>query len=156
MTWSKFWIAQHWSSHLIPDTYFFKYISVVPTLLFNSLRPRHNGRHFPDDIFKWIFVNENVWILIKLSLKFVSKGLINHIPALVQIMAWRRPGDKRLSEPMMVSLLTHIYMRHSASMISFSKWHEIRRDHVTHFEQVQYSDAGIYCIVRNSGRYFSM
>ena len=28
--------------------------------------------------------------------------------ALVQIMAWRRPGDKPLSEPMMVSLLTHI------------------------------------------------
>ena len=76
--------------------------------LVNSLRPRQNGRHFPDDIFKWIFVNANVWILIKISLKFVSKGLINHIPALVQIMAWRRPGDKPLSEPMMVSLLTHI------------------------------------------------
>ena len=29
-------------------------------------------------------------------------------PALVQIMAWRRSGDKPLSEPMMVSLLTHI------------------------------------------------
>ena len=29
-------------------------------------------------------------------------------PALVQIMAWRRPGDKPLSEPMMLSLLTHI------------------------------------------------
>ena len=74
----------------------------------NSLRPRQNRRHFPDDIFKWIFVNENVWILIKISLKFVSKGLINHIPALVQLMAWRQPGDKPLSEPMMVSLLTHI------------------------------------------------
>ena len=33
---------------------------------------------------------------------------MNNIPALVQIMAWRRPGDKPLSEPMMVSLLTHI------------------------------------------------
>ena len=76
--------------------------------IFNSLRPRPSGRHFPDDIFKWIFVNENVWILIKISLKFVSKGLINHIPALVQIMAWRQPGDKPLSEPMMVSLLTYI------------------------------------------------
>ena len=36
------------------------------------------------------------------------KGPINHIPALVQIMAWRRPGDKSLSEPMMISLPTHI------------------------------------------------
>ena len=58
---------------------------------------------FPDDIFKRIFLNENVWILIKISLKFVPKGLINNIPALVQIMAWRRPGDKPLFEPMMVS-----------------------------------------------------
>ena len=47
-------------------------------------------------------------ISIKISLKFVPNGPINNIPALVQIMAWRRPGDKPLSEPMMVSLLTHI------------------------------------------------
>ena len=33
---------------------------------------------------------------------------MNNIPALVQIMAWRRPGDKTLSEPMMVSLPTHL------------------------------------------------
>ena len=39
---------------------------------------------------------------------FVPKGPINNIPALVQIMAWRRPGDKPLSEPIMVSLLTRI------------------------------------------------
>ena len=74
----------------------------------NTLRPRQNGRHFADDIFKCIFFNENFWIPIKISLKFVPKGPINNIPALVQIMAWRRPGDKPLSEPMMVSLLTHI------------------------------------------------
>ena len=74
----------------------------------NSLRPRQNGRHFADDICKCIFLNENVWIPIKISLKFVPKGPINNIPALVQIMAWRRPGDKPLSEPMMVSLPTHI------------------------------------------------
>ena len=76
--------------------------------LFNTLRPRQNGRHFADDIFKCIFLNENVWISIKISLKFVPKGPINDIPALVQIMAWRRQGDKPLSEPMMVNLLTHI------------------------------------------------
>ena len=74
----------------------------------NSLRPRQNGRHFADDIFKCIFLNENVWIPIKISLKFVPKGPINNIPALVQIMPWRRPGDKTLSETMMVILLTHI------------------------------------------------
>ena len=76
--------------------------------LINTLRPRQNGRHFADDIFKCIFLNENVWIPIKLSLKFVPKGPIYNIPALVQIMAWRHPGDKSLSEPMMVNLTTHI------------------------------------------------
>ena len=74
---------------------------------FNTLRPRQNGRHFADDTFKRIFVNENVIILIEISLKFVPKGPINNIPALVQIMAWRRPGDKPLSEPMMICLPTH-------------------------------------------------
>ena len=74
----------------------------------NTLRPRQDGRHFPDDIFKCIFLNENVWIPIKISLKFVPKVPINDIPALVQIMAWRRKGDKPLYETMMVSLLTHI------------------------------------------------
>ena len=83
-------------------------MSVTLQKRFNTLRPRQNGSHFPDDIFKWIFLNENVWILIKISLKFVPKRLINNIPALVQIMAWHRPGDKPLSEPMMVSLPTHI------------------------------------------------
>ena len=57
-------------------------------------RPRQNGRHFADDIFKHIFLNKNVSISIKISLKFVPKGLMNNIPSLVQIMAWRRPGDK--------------------------------------------------------------
>ena len=64
-----------------------------------------NGRHFTDDIFKCIFSNENVWIpiiIIIISLKFVPKSPINYVPTLVQIMAWRRPGDKPLSEAMMV------------------------------------------------------
>ena len=78
------------------------------TILFNTLRPRQNGRHFPDDIFRCIFLTENVWISLKISLKFISKGPINNMSALVQIMAWRLPGDKPLSEPMMVSLLAHI------------------------------------------------
>ena len=73
----------------------------------NTLRPRQNGRLFADDTFKRIFLNENIIISIKISL-FVPKGFINNIPALVLIMAWRRPGDNPLSEPMMVRTLTHI------------------------------------------------
>ena len=79
----------------------------LPQSLINTLRPRENGRHFADDIFKWIFVNENLWIPIKISSLF-PRVQFNNIPALVQIMAWRRPGDKPLSEPMMVRLPTHI------------------------------------------------
>ena len=81
--------------------------------MFNTLRPRQNGRHFPDDTLKRNFMNENARISINISLKFVPKGLINNIPALVQIMAWRRPGDKPLTEPMMVNLLTHICVTRS-------------------------------------------
>ena len=75
---------------------------------FNTLRTKQNGRHLPDHILKWIFLNENLWIAINISLNFVPRGPISNIPALVQIMAWRLPGEKSLSESMMVSLLTHI------------------------------------------------
>ena len=76
--------------------------------LLNILRPRQTGHHFADDTFKRIFLDENVRVSIRISLKFVLKGPIDNIPALVQIMAWRRSGDKPLSEPMMVNSLTHI------------------------------------------------
>ena len=72
----------------------------------NTLRLRQNGHHFPDDI----FLNENAWILIKISFKFVPRCPINNIPILVQIIAWHRPGDKPISEPGTVSLLMHIYI----------------------------------------------
>ena len=99
-------------NHNLSIFHIHRYIAVVYDLhchcCINTLRPRKNERHFADDIFKCIFVNENVWIPIKISMKFVPKGPINNIPALVQIMAWRCQGDKPLSEPMMVSLTTHI------------------------------------------------
>ena len=76
--------------------------------LFNSLRPRQNGRHLPDDIFKCVFLNENLWISLYISLKFAHEVWIDNSSALVLIMAWRRLGDKPLSEPMMVNLPTHI------------------------------------------------
>ena len=47
-----------------------------------------------DDFFKWIFLNENGRIQIQISLKFVPRSPIDNKAALVQIMAWRRTGDK--------------------------------------------------------------
>ena len=55
---------------------------------------------FADDIFKCIFLNENMLISIKVSPKFVRKDPKNNIPALVQIMTCRRRGDKLISDPM--------------------------------------------------------
>ena len=98
-------IAQEASIKAVISTCFW---SFTGHWFINTLRPRQNGRHFADDTFKPIFLNENIRISIKISLKFVPKVPINNISALVQIMAWRPPGDKPLSEPMMVCLLTHI------------------------------------------------
>ena len=50
-------------------------------MFINSSPPGQNGRHFQDDIFRRIFLNEKPCILIKISLKFAAKGPIN--PALV-------------------------------------------------------------------------
>ena len=76
--------------------------------MINALRSRQNGRNFTDDIFKCIFLNEQIQISINISLKFVPNGQINNILALIEIMAWYWPGNKPLSEPVMVSLPMHI------------------------------------------------
>ena len=70
--------------------------------------PRQYSHHFAIDTFKRILLNENATSWIKISLKFVPKGPINNIPALVQLMAWRHPGDTPLSEIMADRLPTHI------------------------------------------------
>ena len=49
-------------------------------------------------------------LLLEISLKFVPSGPIDNIPALVQMMVWRHPGDKPLSKPMMVNLPMHVYV----------------------------------------------
>ena len=64
-----------------------------------------------DDIFKRIFLNEKYRISIKIPLKFVPMNLIDNKLALVQVMAWRRTGDKPLPEPMMTQIID-AYMRH--------------------------------------------
>ena len=83
-------------------------IIVMLTVCLNTLRPKQNGHHFPDHIFRSISINKNASVSVTISLKCVPQDPIHNIRALVQITAWRRPGDKPLSEPMMVSLLTHI------------------------------------------------
>ena len=64
-----------------------------------------------DDIFKCISLNENDIIPIQISQIFFPMSPIDNKPALVQIMAWRRIGDKPLPETMMAQF-TDAYMRH--------------------------------------------
>ena len=64
-----------------------------------------------DGIFKWILLNENGKIPIQISLKFVPMSLIDYMQVLVQVMAWRRTGDKPLPELMMTQF-TDAYVRH--------------------------------------------
>ena len=92
-------------------------LSVTPESLLqlprnvNSSPPGQNGRHFADNIFKGIFLNENVRISIQFSLKFVAKCTIDNKSTLVQVMAWLQTGDKPLPETMLTQF-TDAYMRH--------------------------------------------
>ena len=89
-----------------------KPIKLAMDRLVNTLRPKQNCHHFAGDIFNSIFLNENIWILLKISLKFVLDVWINNIPWLVQVIAWCWPGNKSLSEPNMVNLLMHTWHHH--------------------------------------------
>ena len=55
----------------------------------NTLRPKQSGRHFADDIFKSIFVNENVWISLNISLKFVLTVPIDNNPSFITMTSYR-------------------------------------------------------------------
>ena len=125
----KIWILRlGFGSH--PDTH--RPADHPPPLL-NTFRPIQDGRHFPDNIFKCISLNENVWISLKVSLKPVPKVQINNIPALVQIMAWRRLAAKPLSEPMLGSLLMHINASLSLNELTLSYlWHACMTNDCTH------------------------
>ena len=73
----------------------------------------HCGQDEMAAILQTMFSNAFSWMKVyEFGLKFhwrlFPKGPINNIPALLQIMAWRRPGHKPLSEPMMVVSSMHI------------------------------------------------
>ena len=94
-------------------------MGVKVSWLINTPEAKTKWQPFRRRPFKCIFLNENIWILINISQKFVPKRRINNISALVQIMAWCRLGNKPLSDPMMVSLLTHNGL--------WEMWHDFKR-----------------------------
>ena len=63
-----------------------------------------------DDNFKCIFLNENDRVPNPISLKIPRSPIDNKL-ALVQVMVWRRTGDKPLPAPMLIQFID-TYMRH--------------------------------------------
>ena len=84
----------------------FAHAGMPHCIIYGTIYPLTHGPPFPRRHFQMLFLQwkcMNIdWILIEVS----SWGPINNIPALVQMMAWHRPDDKPLSEPILVSLLT--------------------------------------------------
>ena len=115
-----------------------KYMKQQLLTWINTFRPWQNGPHFTDDIFKCIFLNENLWVSVNVSLKFVPKGQINNIPALVLIMAWRRIGDKPLYEPMMISLLMHIFASFGLNNLTLIPVWISNHNHYKVWDQITY------------------
>ena len=66
-----------------------------------------NVRHFPDDIFERILVNEKLWISITVSPEFLTQCQVDNVPALVRIMVWRRQATSHYLNQWWCSLLTH-------------------------------------------------
>ena len=112
------WLRQR--MYVLINVYMYQLYKHDNWMIVNILRPRQDGRHFPDDIFKYIFLNgmHEIWLRCHhgaiwhvvpwFHLSFVCNGLFNNIPALGQIMTGRQSGDKPLNEPVMVKLPTHI------------------------------------------------
>ena len=59
----------------------------VPPNVIDSFRPERNGRYFADDIFKSIFLNENLRILVQNSVDNISEWQIVNVlmPLLIEI-----------------------------------------------------------------------
>ena len=68
-----------------------------------------------DDIYNRIFLNENH----RISLKYVPRSSIDNKPALVQVMAWRRTGDKPLPKPMLTQFIWRIYVALGGDELTF-------------------------------------
>ena len=77
------------------------------TIHINILRREQKGLHYVDDIFKCINVNQNLHILIQISVKFVPDDLTDKKISLIQEMAWRQGNSlnlsQRINDPIWVS-----------------------------------------------------
>ena len=104
---SSHYLNQWWPSLLLIHTY----INIMWPQRVNSSRPEPSGRHFADDIFKYILLNEKLSILSKISLIFLPEDPHpRQESVLFQVMAWHQIGIKPLFKPMMTQ--THVAICH--------------------------------------------
>ena len=75
---------------------------IIICLLFDTLKPRQNGRQFVNFIFKFIYMCENYCISIQILLKLIPRGPIYNKRALVQIITCHWTGHKPSSESMII------------------------------------------------------
>ena len=92
-----------------------------PELRAQLISPWTKWPHFAGDMFKRIFLNENIWNSYKISLKYVHWGLIDNMSALVQIMVRRRSGEKPLSEPMLAQFTDAYMYMHEGRWVKATK-----------------------------------
>ena len=73
------------------------------------MEPEQNGGHFANDLFRSVFLYENVWISIKIPRRCVPVGAIDSKLSLIQVMAWHRTGAKPLPLPMINTVHWRLY-----------------------------------------------
>ena len=98
---------------VFPHKFWRPFLDCMPQLFFRPQYvwfPVHLKGHLIPLCYETLVVNWQNWLFTSFyqSRSVLSPNPINNIPVLVQILAWRRPGDKPLSGPMMVRLPTHI------------------------------------------------
>ena len=104
-------------------SWFLSVFSTEVCFIVNTLRPRQNGRHFPHDISKCIFLNENVSVAIAILLKFVPTVPIDNKATLFHIMAWRRIAHTNLLWQIMgtfVSIFRYLHFRRTCVITTFN------------------------------------
>ena len=122
-TWINLLVISETSTALVAHNSMNLSIHAMRICFINTLKPRPTA--FSRRHFQMNFFNENVWISINISLKFVPKRPINNILALVQIMAWHQAI--KLSQCRLISSVrssdNHLHAILQEMKISYLRFH---------------------------------
>ena len=98
-----------------------------------SSPPGQNGRRFADNIFRFIFVNKKMSILVKISLKFVPKGPIDNKPGpcITNVFVTRRKNFSQWHRSFQRKLRSHWlkFLRQGPALVEIMSWCWIGDNH---------------------------